>query len=221
MEGMGYSNYWAKVNAKDHGIPQNRERVLMVSALGGFGYRFPPKRPLGRRLMGFLEPDPPAKYDLSPRILSTMLFGESKGFDRRGDFEDSVRAGTRGVARTIKAKGSFDSGWTVLIHNATKRGFLEAAEGDGLDCSSRMASHRGTVQSGMAQTIKTQADVGTAFGGRLRKLTPLECMRLMGFGDGDFRAMREIGMSDSAIYHCAGDSIVVDVLMDVFRGMIG
>lgn len=72
----------------------------------------------------------------------------------------------------------------------------------------------------MAQTIKTSADVATAFGGRLRRLTPLECMRLMGFSDGDVDAMRAIGMSDSAIYHCAGDSIVVDVLMDMFGEMM-
>lgn len=58
------------------------------------------------------------------------------------------------------------------------------------------------------------------FGGRIRKLTPLECMRLMGFSDKDEQAMRSIGMSDSAIYHCAGDSIVVDVLMDIFKELL-
>ena len=60
----------------------------------------------------------------------------------------------------------------------------------------------------------------TAFGGKLRKLTPLECMRLMGFNDNDEQAMRSIGMIDSAIYHCAGDSIVVDVLMDIFKELL-
>ena len=42
----------------------------------------------------------------------------------------------------------------------------------------------------------------------------------MGFNDNDERAMRSIGMSDSAIYHCAGDSIVVDVLMDIFKELL-
>ena len=48
----------------------------------------------------------------------------------------------------------------------------------------------------------------------------MECMRLMGFGDEDEEAMRAIGMSDAAITHCAGDSIVVDALMDIFNEMI-
>lgn len=41
------------------------------------------------------------------------------------------------------------------IKNATKLGYLIAHEGDGIDISKRMSTHRGTVQKGMAQTIKT------------------------------------------------------------------
>jgi hypothetical protein len=43
----------------------------------------------------------------------------------------------------------------ILIKNATKKGYLEANEGDGVDISSRMESHRGTVQKDKAQTITT------------------------------------------------------------------
>ena len=43
----------------------------------------------------------------------------------------------------------------ILIKNATKKGYLEAKHGDGVDISSRMETHRGTVQKGMAQTITT------------------------------------------------------------------
>lgn len=260
LEELGYSSYWAKVNAKDHGIPQNRLRVFMVSILGDYGYRFPKKRRLEKRLRDLLEENPDPKYNLSPKIIETMLYGDSKGFDRKGDFEDSIKSGKKGVARTLKAKGSFDSGWTVvteclnpnvngkqpslgnrvysdnglstcvatspfftgkiLVKNATKKGYLEAKDGDGIDCGALMKYHRGTVQSGMSQTIKTTIDVATPSEGKLRKLTPLECMRLMGFDDNDEKAMRSIGMSDSAIYHCAGDSIVVDVLMDIFKELL-
>ena len=51
---------------------------------------------------------------------------------------------------------------------------------------------------------------------RIRKLTPKECCRLMGFEDKDYEAMKKAGLSDSAIYHCCGDSIVVPVLMMIF-----
>ena len=52
---------------------------------------------------------------------------------------------------------------------------------------------------------------------RIRKLTPSECLKLMGFTDKDYEAMKQVGLSDSAIYHCAGDSIVVSVLMAIFN----
>ena len=55
---------------------------------------------------------------------------------------------------------------------------------------------------------------------RIRKLVPLETMKLMGFERKDERAMREIGMTDSAIYHCAGDSIIVTCLMALFGQML-
>lgn len=50
---------------------------------------------------------------------------------------------------------------------------------------------------------------------RIRKLVPLECMKLMGFTKKDYQAMRDIGLTDSQIYHCAGDSIVVTVLSSI------
>lgn len=55
---------------------------------------------------------------------------------------------------------------------------------------------------------------------RIRKLTPKECLELMGFEDKDHQAMRDIGMSDSAIFHCAGDSIVTTCLMALFGQML-
>lgn len=55
---------------------------------------------------------------------------------------------------------------------------------------------------------------------RLRKLTPKECFRLMGVKDSDFAKLASY-FSDGILYHLAGDSIVVDVLMAVFAKMIG
>lgn len=54
---------------------------------------------------------------------------------------------------------------------------------------------------------------------RIRKLTPTTCMKLMGFTKEDVAAMRQAGMSDMQIYHCAGDSIVTTVLMGIFGEM--
>lgn len=62
---------------------------------------------------------------------------------------------TNGTAKTILTGVDYRNHDFLLIKNATKKGFLEAHEGDGVDISSRMESHRGTVQKGMAQTITT------------------------------------------------------------------
>ena len=48
----------------------------------------------------------------------------------------------------------------IPVKNATKQGYLLAKEGDGIDISSRMETHRGTVQDGLAQTINTKCDGG-------------------------------------------------------------
>ena len=55
---------------------------------------------------------------------------------------------------------------------------------------------------------------------RVRKLTPKECWRLMGFNDSDFdKASKEV--SNSQLYKQAGNSIVVDVLMAIFNNLLG
>ena len=48
----------------------------------------------------------------------------------------------------------------IPIVEATKKGYKVAHDGDGVDIGGRMKSHRGTVQKGLAQTLKTDCDVG-------------------------------------------------------------
>lgn len=54
---------------------------------------------------------------------------------------------------------------------------------------------------------------------RIRKLTPKECFRLMGVKDEDFENVAK-NQSNASLYHLAGDSIVVNVLMAIFKEMI-
>ena len=54
---------------------------------------------------------------------------------------------------------------------------------------------------------------------RIRKLTPLECMRLMGVKDEDTQKIKDAGISDSQLYKMAGNSIVVPVLEGIFTQM--
>lgn len=54
---------------------------------------------------------------------------------------------------------------------------------------------------------------------RIRKLTPLECWRLMGFDDEDFRKAEAVN-SNSQLYKQAGNSIVVDVLEAILKELL-
>lgn len=93
---------------------------------------------------------------------------------------------------------------------------------------------RGRVESDISSTLTTKASgfsgmpmiMKSSGGGhkmkqlRIRKLTPKECMRLMGFTDEDYQALKEIGLSDSAIYHCAGDSIITTCLVGIISPLV-
>ena len=69
LESLGYTNYWKVLNAKDYGVPQNRERVFVVSILGDHKpYEFPSKIPLNKCLADILEDKVDEKYYLSKEI---------------------------------------------------------------------------------------------------------------------------------------------------------
>ena len=73
LEMMGYWNFWQVLNAKDYGVPQNRERVFVVSILGGDQYLFPNKIKLEKRLKDILEPVVDEKYYLSDKMVEGFL----------------------------------------------------------------------------------------------------------------------------------------------------
>lgn len=76
LEQLGYNNYWQILNAKDYGIPQNRERVFVVSIrkdIDTKGYKFPLPVPLKLKLKDMLEPWVDVKYYLSADKVEKFL----------------------------------------------------------------------------------------------------------------------------------------------------
>lgn len=69
LEKIGYKCYWKVLNAKDYGVPQNRERCFMVSILGDYYYEFPQAMPLEYRLKDLLEDEVDEKYYLSDKMI--------------------------------------------------------------------------------------------------------------------------------------------------------
>ena len=69
LESLGYTNYWQVLNAKDYGVPQNRERVFVVSILGEHEpYEFVDKMPLDKCIADILEDEVDEKYYVSKDI---------------------------------------------------------------------------------------------------------------------------------------------------------
>ena len=111
----------------------------------------------------------------------------------------------------------------VKIKQATKDGFIECKVGGVADLSyPNSKTRRGRVQDGgdTAPTITaTETGICRIEQYRIRKLTPLECWRLMGFSDEDFHKAEEVN-SNSQLYKQAGNSIVKLVLIAIFGQMI-
>lgn len=68
LEQLGYKNKWQVLNAKDYGVPQNRERCFMISLLGDYYYDFPKTKKLELRLKDLLEDEVDEKFYLSDKM---------------------------------------------------------------------------------------------------------------------------------------------------------
>ena len=276
---QGYSNYWKVLNAKDYGVPQNRERVFVVSVFGEHEpFEFPEKQELTTRLKDLLEPTVDERFYLSSekvdRFLAQVSYTPTEDIKLHqvGNFEklanpdkkfNDPQVGrvldTMGICQALDTMQGGNRQPKVLIKNATKQGYLEATEGDGIDLAyPNSSTRRGRVQKECSPTLQTADTVGTveiinplkgkthygwhfeqavyaedgivrtvkAGGGsgnipkviepyRIRKLTPLECWRLMGFTDQDFYKAQEVN-SNSQLYKqettISGGSIMDDLV---------
>ena len=233
LEELGYKNYFQDLIATDYGIPQTRNRCFMISLLGDYSYTFPKPIPLKLKLKDMLEDNVDEKYYLSDKQVEQISHWNSyqNPLDSvMGKESISPTITTRiaesqdgGINASMKVYSDTLQNTTNLrIKNATTKGYLEATDGDGIDISSRMEYHRGNVQKEKIQTLTTSGgnDRGVVNSDlRIRKLTPRECFRLMGVRDEDFDKVK-VNQSDSSLWHMAGDSIVVNVLMAIFKELL-
>lgn len=109
MKGLGYKNFVQVLNAKDYGIPQNRERVFTVSIREDLGqsYQFPEPRPLTRRLGGMLEEEVDEKYVLSNQMVEGMKktnyasYKFDKFHKQKEDIADTLKARFDGCPQCV------------------------------------------------------------------------------------------------------------------------
>ena len=110
---------------------------------------------------------------------------------------------------------------SILVKEATQKGYAEAVEGDSVNIQfPNSKTRRGRVGKQVCQTLQCNDGMGVVVSDlRIRKLTPKECFRLMGFDDADCDVLSNNGISNTQIYKMAGNSIVVDVLEYLFRNL--
>ncbi len=80
LEELGYVNRWARLNAKDYGVPQNRDRVFCLSMRKdvAFDYQFPEPVPLERKLADVLEEEVAERYFLKDDAVAKFLKANEK-----------------------------------------------------------------------------------------------------------------------------------------------
>ena len=108
----------------------------------------------------------------------------------------------------------------LKVRTANKQGYDLAEDGDSVDLAyPQSKTRRGRVGHGVSKTLMGADSMGTVDNYRIRKLTPKECWRLMGFDDADFMKAEQVN-SNTQLYKQAGNSIVVNVLEGILKNLL-
>lgn len=228
---LGYDINTQTMNSKDYGIPQHRERIFVVGFRNkSTKFTFPEPIPLEHTMQDFLEDFTDSKYYLGTKGVKfvtssknrlkryTQINGEialcekaNQQFNWHGDFV------FEGVEKAI------DSDEFVFnVNDVEEKYFLSkkvktyVLAGGTKNFKTSKATDL-PVARPLLQSMHKMHRAGvdnyiTYERGKIRKLTPRECLRLMGFRD-SFK----ITVSDTQMYRQAGNSIVVDVLMALLK----
>ena len=212
LDSLGYNNYRKVLNAKDYGVPQNRERVFVVSIrkdVDLFGYNFPQKIELTKKLKDLLEAEVDEKFYLSEDFLNYMKRKEDKNYNFRVEVSDE-----NSIRKTpIRAQGDRAVVGINTCADGTRQTLTAHIHKESINDRTKFERH--SPETGVLEIKEnTKGDCV-----RIRKLTPKECWRLMGFTDEEFEAAKNSGVSNTQLYKQAGNSIVVSVLAAIFKNM--
>jgi len=187
LQELGYTTNWQVLNAKDFGVPQNRERTIIVGSLNGVKFDF---SKLERKT--------------TPSI-KDILEEENESFEYLDESEYTLIENPKRQPSGLIFVG-------YLNKNIRTKGVRENTEH-----LSRVHKQPNRIYSseGTHPTLSSQESAGRYFiyhNGRVRKLTLKECYRLMGFSD-DFKL---IG-SKAKLYNRIGNSIVVSMVEEIAK----
>ena len=228
---LGYDIHSMVLNSKDYGIPQNRERIFCIGFKRLTEFKFPEPIELEYRMYDFLEDYVDSKFFLKEKGVKfvtshknrekcyTQINGDvalcqkrNQQFNWHGDFVyhplEEGEAYDEFVfdVKDVEEKYYLSDKVRKYVLSPGTKNFRTSTETD-------LEIARPLLQS-MHKMHRAGVDNYVTHKGRIRKLTPRECLRLMGFKD-SFK----IVCADLQIYRQAGNSIVVDVLIALLKQM--
>ena len=222
---LGYKFSWKVLNAKDYGIPQNRERVFVVGFRNDLklenDFVFPEPKSLDKTMKDFLIDNAPGGYFLPKKGVEfvtmeknlnkrfTQIDGDvqlcqkkNQQFNWHGDFVFQSEEEARNNNIPDLEKYFLSEKVKKYVLSTGTKNFYSKPKIDLEVARPLLTTMHKMHRAGVDNYVTTD--------GRIRKLTPRECLRLMGFSD-DFK----ITVSDTSMYQQAGNSIVVDVLIAI------
>lgn len=214
----GYTFYYETLNAKNFGIPQNRERLFVIGFKNNQNFSFPQPIKLKSTMQDYLEGQFDKKFYLPPKGVAfvtknknlkkkyTQVNGKialcqkrNQQFNWHGDFIQVKKTDIKKYILSNKVK-------KYVLSTGTK-GFYSKPEID-LEIARPLVSTMHKMhRSGVDNYISLKK-------GKIRKLTPRECLRLMGFPD----TFKQV-VSDTQLYRQTGNSIVVNIIMALLKEM--
>ena len=227
---LGYDFSWAVLNAKDYGIPQNRERLFVVGFRRDLSlsklFEFPLPIPLEKVMKDFLVDNAPGGYFLPKKGVEfvTMEKNLTKKFTQiDGDVQLCQKKNQQFNWHGDFVFQSEDDATAHNIPDLEKYFLSEKVKKYVLSTGTKNFYSKPKIDLDIARPLLTTmhkmhragVDNYVTTQGRLRKLTPRECLRLMGFYD-DFK----IVVSDTSMYQQAGNSIVVNVLIAIMTQIL-
>lgn len=134
LDVIGYNSYYKVLNAKDYGIPQNRERIYVISIrkdIDNGKFKFPEPRPLKNKLKDLLEDNVDNKYYLSDKMIRYISSKNEKWTgNNRGAFVNKTIASTLNTGEGSRRCDSSNYICDELPENANLQKFEEYVIGD-------------------------------------------------------------------------------------------
>ena len=193
LQSEGYHVDYKKLDAADYGVPQHRERVYILCTLGFDPcFTYPAPIPLEAKLCDVLEKNPSPQFNLTPKAKA--------GFIKRGMRDDKP------YPIRVHNPSKCEKAFTISCRSGS-RNYDNFILGEDLNQDKFFkVSQKGLAKAGV--------DIKDIENANIRKLTPNECMLLMGLKKEEREKLKDF--TPSEIYKLTGNSIVVPVLEQVF-----